>query len=147
MGVTPLVPLTIAMQGASSIAGWMAARAKAKGERQMAENNAFISETRARQTAAGAGDQLNSEMATFKATLAANGQGLNGGTLPFLRELARTRGREARIGVANERQTGADWRMQGRTAMSEGRAAMIQGVLGAGPSLFRLNEYRKGPTY
>lgn len=137
--------MALGMQAGSSIMGGMAARAKAKGERQQAENNAFIGETRAIQTATGISEQLRSEMATFRSTLAANGQGLNGGTLPFLREMRRVRGREARIGVANERQGAADWRMQGQNAAAGGRAAMLQGVLGAGPSLFHMATLRRGP--
>ncbi len=145
MGV-PIVPaLTIGLQGASSIAGGMAARVQARAERDHAVRNAYIGETRAMQTAAGIGSQLNSEMANLRVTLAANGQGINASTFPFLREMRRNFGREARVEAANERQGAADWRTQGRNSMAQGRAAMWQGILGAGPSFFRLHLLKKGP--
>lgn len=136
--------VALGMQAASSVVGGMAAMGQARAERQRAENNAYIGETRALQTAAGIGEQLNSEIATLRATVASNGQGMTG-ALPFLREARRRRGREARIGVANERQGAADWRMQGQNAMAQGRAAMLGGILGAGPSLFEIYDRSLGP--
>lgn len=100
--------VALAMPAVSSVLSGVSAMQQAKAERAKAERNAFFGETRARQTAVGIGDQLNSEMST-KATVAANRQDLNGGTMPAIREMSRTMGRDARVGVAHERQGAADW--------------------------------------
>jgi hypothetical protein len=133
------------MPAVSSVLSGVSAMQQAKAKRAQAERNAFFGETRARQTAVGIGDQLNSEMST-KATVAANRQDLNGGTMPAIREMSRTMGRDARVGVAHERQGAAGWRMPGRNAMAAERADMLQGIVCAGPSLFSSNEYRNGSS-
>lgn len=138
--------VTMGLQAGSSILGGMGAMQKARAEREHAERNAFIGETRAMQTTAAMTRDLGSELGTLRATLAANGQGLDGGTMPFMQELRRTRLRERRIAVGSERQGAADWRTQGRNATAGGRMAMLSGIVGAGPSLFDMWELGKGPS-
>lgn len=137
--------VVVGLQAGQSILGGMSALSKAKAERQQAETNAYIGQTRALQTATTLQEQMGSEMATLRATIAANGQGLDAGTLPFFREIRRVRMREGRIGIGNERQQAADWRMQGQNAMSQGRMAFLSGLMGAGPSLFDMQQLRAGP--
>lgn len=124
-------------QGASSILGGMSGMSAARSERDQANRNAFIGETRALQTGASVAESLNSELATLRTTMAQNGQG---GGAAFFQELRKVRGREGRIAVQNERQNAADYRTQGRNAMAKGRAALISGIAGAGPSMFELYE-------
>lgn len=137
--------VVLGMQVASSVAGGISALGRARAERRQAENNAYIGETRGLQTAAALQQEMGSELATLRATLASNGTGLDSGTMPFLRELRRVRMREGRIGIGNERQQAADWRMQGRNAMAAGRAQFMSSLFGAGPSLFDLYQLRQGP--
>jgi hypothetical protein len=129
MGVPGVAP---AMPAVSSVLSGMLAMQQAKAERAQAERNAFFGETRARQTAAGTGDQLNSEMAPFRATFAANRQGLNGGTMPAIREMSRTMGRDARVGVAHE-----PWQRKEPTCSRESSAlglrSSVRTSTGTGP--------------
>jgi hypothetical protein len=125
-------PVTLALgaQAIGTVAGGAAALGKAKGERALARSNAYIADTRAIQTGTANTEQLASDLATLRATIASNGQGMDGGTAPFFQELRRIRARENRIAMANERQAGADYRQAGRNSMAQG-----YGEFGA--SLFR----------
>lgn len=120
-------PVTLALgaQAIGTVAGGAAALGKAKGERALARSNAYVAETRAMQTGTANAEQLSSELSTLRATIAANGQGFDGGTAPFFQELRRIRSRENRIAIANERQTAADYRQAGANAMAQGRGELI----------------------
>jgi len=132
-----------ALQAGSAIAGGIGAYSQAQGVKKAAEINSFIGRTRAIQTDVSAREGLNSELATIRSTLAANGQRPGVGTAAVFDELRSVRGRERRIEFGNEMQGAADSRMQGQNAGREGGFALAGGLLKAGPSLFDLFQLRK----
>ena len=135
--------LALVAQGASSVLGGMSSMSAARSERDQANRNAFIGETRAQQTAAEIMATAAEEMSTMRATMAANGQ--TGGA-EFWREAFRNRRRDARISVQNERDTAEGYRAQGRVAMARGRADMIRGFAGAVDPAYGLYQHYKGPS-
>lgn len=140
-------PVTMAFvaQGGSSIFGGLAGAAEAKGEKQRAETNAYIGRTRAIQTDTEARQGLNDELASMRATFAANSQKPGVGTLAIFNELRKQRGRERRIEVGNRMAEVADWKMAGKNAQAKASASVMGGIIGAGPSMFDLYQYKKGP--
>lgn len=139
-GATTLATIASA---AAPVFGGMQAMSKAKGEKQRAENNAFIGTTRAIQTNVQAREGLNAELGTLRATLAANGQRPGVGTDVIFNELRRTSNQDRRVEFSNEMQGAADWRMQGRNAMAGGQGDLLGGFVKAGPSLFDLYQLRR----
>lgn len=119
------------------------ARREAKGEQVRAQANAQIGRTRANQTDTTAREGLNSELATLRTTLAANGQPMNTGTAAIFNELRRVRGRERRIETGARMTEAADWDMQGRNAARAGRTALLGGFIKAAPSMFDLAQTRR----
>lgn len=115
-----------------------AGRAEAKGEEMRARANAEIGRTRAAQTDTTARQDLNSELATLRTTLATNAQPMNTGTAAIFNELRRTRSRERRIGTGNEMRGAADWDMQAQNARTRGRNSLLGGFIKAAPSIFDL---------
>lgn len=139
-----LVPLTIATKAGSSIFGGLAGASDAKGEKQRAEANAYIARTRAIQTDTEARQGLNDELASMRATFAANQQRPGVGTLEIFNELRKQRSRERRIDVGNRMAEAADWKMAAKNADAKASEAMIGGVIETAPSLFDLHDfYRK----
>lgn len=126
------------------VMGAAGAMSGAKAEKAQAERNAYIGRTRAIQTNASSREGLNDEMATMRATLAANGQG--GGAFELMQALRRTREGERRIEVGNRNREASDWRMQGRNAMARGRAGAMSSLFSAAPSMFDLYQLRTGGT-
>lgn len=114
----------------------------AKADKAQAERNAFIGRTRALQTDAAAREGMNDELATMRATLAANGQ--PGGAMEIMRALRDTRGRERQVEYGNRMQEASDWRMQGRNALAGGRSKAAGQLFSAGPSIFDLYQLRRG---
>lgn len=137
--------LALGSQALGSFAQGKAAMAQARGERNMARSNAYISETRALQTGAAASQDLASQLAEMRAAFAANGQG-SAGTGVFFQELRKARMRDARIAIANEQQGASDWRMRGENAMVAGRGAMASSMFQTGRSLFDIYQLQRGPT-
>jgi len=122
-------------QGVAGVASAAGSIRQAKTERMAARNNAYIAETRAMQTGTDAAMGLSDDLAALRTTMAANGQQ---GGMEFWNELNRVRRREARVAVANERLTAADFRTQGRNAMAQGYVNAIGGVSKAGRAAFDL---------
>lgn len=141
MGITAVA---LGAQAAGSIFGGMAGAAEAKGEKKRAETNAFIGRTRAIQSNLDARMGLEDELSTMRATMAANHQSPNVGTMELFNELRSQRGRERRIDVGNRMAEAADWKMAGKNAAAKGRSAMIGGFIKAGPSLFDIYQLKKG---
>lgn len=139
------VTMALGAQAGSSIFGGLAGAAEAKGEKKRAEINSYIGRTRAIQTDTEARQGLNDELATMRATFAANSQKPGVGTLAIFNELRKQRGRERRIEVGNRMAEVADWKMQGKNAQAKATGSLWGGVIGAGPSLFHLYEHKKGP--
>lgn len=135
-----LAPL---LSAGGSIAGGLAAHGKAQGEKQMAENNAYIGRTRAIQTDVSAREGLNAELGTLRATLAANGQRPTVGTQGVFDELRKVRSRDRRIEYGNRMQEAADYRMQAKNAGKAGTAALLGGLIKAGPSMFEAYDVYK----
>ena len=127
---------------ASAGLGAMGTMQGAKAEKAQAERNAFIGRTRALQTDAASREGMNDELATMRATLAANGQ--PGGAMEIMRALRETRGRERQVEYGNRMQEASDWRMQGRNALAGGRAKAATLLPDAGLSLFKIWEMRPG---
>lgn len=138
-----LPALTLGFQAGSSVLGGLGARADAKAQQKQAEINAYIGKTRAIQTDTAARESLNSELATFRTTLAANGQKQNVGTDAVAQQLRDVRSRERRVEVANRNQESSAYKMQAQAYAAKGRAAMIGGIVGAGPSLFDLYDLKR----
>jgi len=126
---------------AAPILGGIGAASAAAGQKQDAKINAFIGKTRAIQTDTTAREGLNSELATIRSTLSANGQGMNVGTNELFKELRGVRGRERRIEFGNEMANSAAYSRQA-AAIKPGME-LAGGLLKAGPSLFDLYELRK----
>lgn len=127
---------------ASGVLGAVGTMQGAKAEKAQAERNAYIGRTRAIQTDTSAREGLNDELATMRATLAANNQ--SGGAFEIMRALRETRGRERRIDVGNRMTEASDFRMQGRNALARGRSKAASQLASAGPSLFDLYQLRQG---
>lgn len=121
----------------------LAGRAQAKGEEMRARANAEIGRTRAAQTDTTARQDLNSELATLRTTLATNAQPMNTGTAAIFNELRRTRSRERRITTGNEMRGAADWSMAASNARAGGRNALLGGFIQAAPSMFDLAQTRR----
>lgn len=130
-------------QAAGSIFGGMAGAAEAKGEKQRAEINAYIGRTRAIQSNNDNRMGLEDELSNMRATMAANHQRPNVGTMELFNELRSQRGRERRIDVGNRMSEAADWKMAAKNAGAKGRASMIGGFIKAGPSLFDMYDLSK----
>ena len=114
-----------------------------KGEKR-AEINSYIGRTRAiRPTPKRVG--LSDELATMRATFAANGQRPGVGTMAIFNEVRKQRGCERRIDYGNRMAEVADWKMQGKNAQAKASSAIMGGIIKAGPSLFDLYQYKKGP--
>lgn len=128
---------------AGPIFSGMAGRAEAKGEEMRARANAEIGRTRAAQTDTSARQDLNSELATLRTTLATNAQPMNTGTAAIFNDLRRTRSRERRITTGNEMRGAADWDMAANNARTAGRNALLGGFIKAAPSMFDLAQTRR----
>lgn len=131
-------------QVAAPIFGGMAGKQEAAGEKLQADINADIAKTRAIQDGTTKAEQTVSELATMRATMASNGQGVNSGTAPFMQELRRVRSREARITQGNHNRQAEDYKIQGRNAENKGRNAMTKGILGAAKPAFSLYDLNRG---
>lgn len=138
-----MAQIALAAQAASSVATGLAGFGAARAERNMARTNAYIGETRAIQTAAQANENVAAELATMRTAFAGAGQAFGPQAMPFIRELSRVRGRDTRIAIANEKQGAADWRARGRSAMAQGRASLLGGLINAGPSLYDIYQLRQ----
>ena len=130
-------------KAAIPIAQGFAGFAQAKGEKERAEANAYIGRTRAIQTDTYAREGLNSEMASIRAALGANGQRPGVGTLAMMDELRRVRDSERRIQFGNRMSEAADWRRQAQNAGGQAFGSLAGGFLRAGPSLFTYQHYRE----
>ena len=134
----------LALQAGTAVMGGLAGMSQAQGEKQAAQINSYIGRTRAMQTDVSAREGLSSELATIRSTLASNGQRMNVGTQEVMGELRSVRSRERRIEFGNQMQASADFRTEAKNAGRAGGFALAGGLLKAGPSLFDLNQLRKG---
>lgn len=135
-----LAPL---LSAGSSVAGGLAARSQAQGEKQLAENNAYIGRTRAIQTDVSAREGLNAELGTLRATLAGNNQRPNVGTQAIMDDLRKVRSRDRRIEFGNRMSEAAQYRLQAKNAGKAGNQALLGGLIKAGPSLFEAYDVYK----
>lgn len=120
---------------AGGVLSGVSSLSQAAAQRKQAGINAYIAETRALQTGTDAAEGLASELATLRTTLATNGQR---GGMEFWQELRRVRGREARLAVQGERTAAADYRAQGRSAMTAGWAGALGGFTQAAQGGYNL---------
>jgi hypothetical protein len=134
----PVTTTTLAMSAGSKLLEGAGARAEAKSQQKAAQVNAFIGRTRAIQTDTSARDGLNSELATMRATFAANGQRPNVGTMAMFDELRKVRGRERRIEMGNRQQEAASYRTEAANYGRKGDAAMLAAAGRAAPSIFSI---------
>ena len=65
--------------------------------------------------------------------------------MAIFNEVRKQRSRERRIDYGNRMAEVADWKMQGKNAQAKASSAIMGGIIGAGPSLFDLYQYKKGP--
>lgn len=137
------VTTTLALQAVSAGASGLAGYGEAQGVKNQAEINSYIGKTRAIQTDTANREGLNDELATLRATLAANGQRMNVGTGEITSELRKVRSRERRVDVANRNQESADYRMQAANAGAAGFGSLLGGLIKAGPDLYSLYDLRK----
>lgn len=141
---SPFATLATAFQVASPVLGGIGAYKSGKAAQQQAEANAFIGETRARQTDTVARQGLDSELGEMRAALGANQQRPGVGTNEVFRELRKVRGRERRIGVGADRQVARDYGAAAR-AQTPG-LSLLGGIAGAGQPLYDLYQLRKNRT-
>jgi ribosomal protein L29 len=137
------VSTALLLKGAGAAFSGLAGYGEAQGVKNQAEINSFIGKTRAIQTDTANREGLNDELATLRATLAANGQPQNVGTGEITSELRKIRGRERRVEVANRNQESADFRMQAANAGAAGTGALLGGLIKAGPDLYDLYQRRR----
>lgn len=105
--------------------------------------NADIGRTRAAQSDTVSRLNMESELASLRSALGANGQPMNSGTASLFSELRATRGRERRIDVSNAFNQSADYSAQARSYRMQGTGALLGGLVKAAPSVFDLMELRK----
>jgi hypothetical protein len=137
------VTSSLILQGGSGLLEGMAGRKQAQGEKQRAENNAFIGRTRAMQVDTNYRTDLNSELATLRTTLATNQQRPGVGTFEVMKELRDIRSRERRIEYGNEMSNVYDARLAAKNAKASGDAAMIGGLTRAAQPAFDLYQYKR----
>jgi len=125
------------------LASGFAAAGQAAGEKQRAENNAFIGRTRAMQSDVNARTDLASELGTLRSTLAANAQGMNVGTMEVMNDLREVRSRERRIEFGNQMQEAADWRMEAKNAGRRRTGAILGGLIEAGPGMLDIYQMKR----
>lgn len=135
--------LALGAKAGGAILGGLGGRAAAKAQQKQAEINAYIGKTRAIQTDTAARESLSAELANFRTVMATNAQKAGVGTFEVMQELRDVRGRERRVDVANRNQEASAYKMQGAAYGAQGRAAMLGGIVGAGPSLFDLYQTRR----
>lgn len=131
------------LSAVTSIAGGFAAASEAAGEKQRAENNAYVGRTRAMQSDVNARTDLSSELGTLRSTLAANGQGMNVGSMEVMKDLRGVRSRERRIEFGNQMQQAADWRMDAKNAGAKRTGALLGGFINAGPDMLDLYQLKR----
>lgn len=136
------VTVGLGLSAGKSLAEGIAGRNAAKAEQERANINAYIGRTRAIQTDTTSRQGLEDELGSMRAVMGANQQRPGVGTLEMLTELREARGRERRINVGNRNTEAADWRMAGRNAGKQARAAMTLGLIKAGPSLFDMYDLK-----
>ncbi|MDB6151470.1 MAG: hypothetical protein JWQ44_2918 [Chthoniobacter sp.] len=132
------VTTALVMQGGTAIMGGMAGNAQAQGEKQRAEANAYIGKTRAINTTASSAESLNDELATLRATFAANGQRPSVGNNAIFDKLYQVRSREGRIAAGNDMSASYDWQRQAQNAGRAGFGSIVGGFGQAAPSIFDL---------
>lgn len=115
-----------ALKGGSGVLDGLASYSQAMGEKQRAEANAYIGKTRAINTTASSAESLNSELATLRATFAANGQRPSVGNNTIFDELLRVRGREGRIAYGNDMAQVYDANRQASSAQSAANGALLK---------------------
>lgn len=121
--------------------GMAGALSQGKADKAQAERNAYIARTRAIQTDTAAREGLVDEMGAMRAVLATNGQQPQG-AVELIRHLRQTREKERRVEFGNRMQEAADWRMQGKNAMSAGRSRALGSILTGAQSMFDLYQIR-----
>lgn len=134
-----------AMKAASAAFSGLSAYGAAQGEKKAAEVNAYIGRTRAIQTDTNARAGLNDELGTFRATAGAMGGRPGVGVLEMMREIRDVRERERRIESGNRMSEAADYRMRAKNAGARGKAGLVGGAIKAGPSVYDLVQYTRGP--
>jgi len=141
-----MIPFALGLRAASGAFGFLSGLSQARAARQQSQINSYISGTRAIQTQTSANLGLADELATLRATFAANGQG---GGSEFFQELRKLRQRQARVAVANERQLGADYRSQGAAQSASAIGRSLEPLATFGTSMFSLagfNAIQRGPS-
>jgi hypothetical protein len=132
-----------ALQAGMSIFSGVQAFSKAQSEREKAEINAHIGQTRAIQTDASIRSGMEEELGSMRAVFAANQQKPNVGTAEVFSQLRSTRGRERRVEFRNRMQEASDWKMEGRAASGRATAGLLGGFVNAGPSIYDLYQLRR----
>lgn len=135
--------LALMVSATSGVASGIAGMQAAEGEAERARINSYIARTRSMQTDTTSREGLEDELASMRAALGGGQQRPGVGTMEIVSELRRIRNRERRIDVGNHRSEAADWRLRGRNARAEGRAALIGGIARAGPSMFDLYQLHR----
>ena len=133
-----LAGIGLAINAASAIAGGVAASNAAKGEKLRAEINAYVAETRAKQTNTVARANLESELASVRSAFGANDQRMTGANYDLMGEVRRVRNRERRINVGNEMRMAFDQKIAAQNAQARATGALIGGFGRAAGSLFDL---------
>lgn len=140
------VTASLTLGAASSVSKGISGYQAAKGEQQRAEINSYIGRTRALQNEAVGLEELGAETGSMRNVFAANGDQPSVGTLEVVKELRRVRDRERRIGTNNQRSQANDFSLQARNAGAKATGSLVSGVIGAGPSLFDMYDYKKGKS-
>lgn len=138
------VTASLALTAGTSVMNGVSGFQTAKGEQKRAEINSYIGRTRALQNEAVGLEELSAETGAMRNVFAANGDQPSVGTLEVVRELRRVRDRERRIGTNNQRSQANDFSIQAQNARSRATGSLVTGVVGAGPSLFDIADYKRG---
>lgn len=137
-------PVTMGFVASAASAGFtgLAGQQAAKAEQKRAEVNSYIGRTRALQSDTVSRQAMEDDLASARTAFSASGMPAGVGTIEVINELRRVKDRERRIGTGSLNAQAADYRMQAQNAGARGSAALIGGLIKAGPSLFDLYEHR-----
>jgi len=139
------LPMIVAgLSAGSAAAGGIGAYQAGKAEKEQAEINSYIGRTRAMQTDEAARSGLNSEMATLRATLSANGQRPGVGTGEIMMDMRKVRAKERRVEFGNRMQEASQYKIAAKNAGQKAKMGLLGGFLDSAQGFNDMYElYRK----
>lgn len=132
--------IATALSAVGGVATGVAAYQQGQAEKEQAEINSYIGRTRAMQTDEAARSGLNSEMATLRATLSANGQKAGVGTGEIMMDMRKIRAKERRVEFGNRMQESSQYKIAAKSAGMNAKSGLLGGFLKAAPDFADMYE-------